>query len=103
MEDNVQKPIRIAPTSPTTVRRPRNLTYLLFFSFQPIQFIQSHKQLLNNYKAVNKVLELKCENSFKKDLNEVMALKVHYLTYILKKCKKCEDDGKEGMAGLIKV
>jgi hypothetical protein len=62
--------------------------------------------LVENYKSVSKVLDLKCEKFVKQQsMNEMMAMKMNYFGYAVRKCGRwCEGlDGKDGIEGLLKL
>ena len=62
--------------------------------------------LIENYKSVSKVLDLKCEKYMKqRPMNEVLAMKMHCYGYTVKKCGRWHEglDGKDGIEGLLKL
>ncbi|XP_001641900.2 ankyrin repeat and MYND domain-containing protein 2 isoform X1 [Nematostella vectensis] len=70
-----------------------------------VLFLNNHMELVENYKAVNKVLGLKAESCIKQStMNEVMAMKMHYFAMIVRTCGRWHEglDGKDGINGLIK-
>ena len=61
--------------------------------------------LVENSKRLVKVMELLTEANVKgKEMNEVLAMKMHYLGFALKKCARWHDglEGKDGIEGFIK-
>ena len=68
-------------------------------------YLQGNLELVTNYKSVVKVMELIAESNVKSSqMNEVLAMKIHYLTFMLKKCARWHEglDGKDGIDGFIK-
>lgn len=68
-------------------------------------YLQDNLNLVENAKTLVKVLELLVESNVKSsEMNEVLAMKLHYLAFILKKCARWHDglDGKGGIEGFIK-
>lgn len=68
-------------------------------------YLQDNLNLVENAKTLVKVLELLVESNVKSsEMNEVLAMKLHYLAFILKKCARWRDglDGKDGIEGFIK-
>ena len=67
-------------------------------------FIQAHLELIEAPKDVVYVLETETEKSFK-DVNEVLALKLHIFTHVFKKCVAWETgkEGKLGIKGFLKL
>lgn len=68
-------------------------------------YLQDNLNLVENAKTLVKVLELLVESNVKSsEMNEVLAMKLHYLAFILKKCARWHDglDGKDGIEGFIK-
>ncbi|XP_074615491.1 ankyrin repeat and MYND domain-containing protein 2-like [Acropora palmata] len=67
--------------------------------------LQDNMVLVENSKSLVNVLELLAEANVKgKEMNEVLAMKMHYLAFILKKCARWHNslEGKGGIEGLIK-
>ena len=67
--------------------------------------LQDNMVLVENSKRLAKVLELVAETNVKGGaMNEVLAMKMHYLAFILKKCARWHNglEGKGGIEGLIK-
>ena len=67
--------------------------------------LRGNKELLDNYQSVYKVLQLKAEKFVKaKDMNELMAMKLHYISSVVKKCGRWRDalEGKGGEEGFLK-
>ena len=68
-------------------------------------YLQGNLELVKNYKSVVKVMELIAESNVKSSqMNEVLAMKIHYLAFVLKKCARWHEgmDGKDGIDGFIK-
>lgn len=68
-------------------------------------YLQDNLELVANYKSLVKVMELIVESNIKSsEMNEVLAMKMHYLAFILKKCARWHEglDGKDGIDGFIK-
>ena len=68
-------------------------------------YLQDNLNLVENSKTLAKVMELLVESNVKSsEMNEVLAMKLHYLAFILKKCARWHDglDGKDGIEGFIK-
>ena len=59
--------------------------------------------LIENHKSVIIVLDTECSKAFK-DVNELLALKIHILNFIFQKCVAWETnkEGKGGIKGLLK-
>ena len=73
--------------------------------FQIAMYLQDNLNLVENSKTLVKVMELLVESNVKSsEMNEVLAMKLHYLAFILKKCARWHDglDGKDGIEGFIK-
>lgn len=69
-------------------------------------YLQDNLELVANYKSLVKVMELITESNIKSsEMNEVLAMKMHYLAFILKKCARWHEglDGKDGIDGFIKL
>ncbi|XP_068710703.1 ankyrin repeat and MYND domain-containing protein 2-like isoform X2 [Montipora foliosa] len=67
--------------------------------------LQENMLLVENSKRLVKVMELLTEANVKgKEMNEVLAMKMHYLGFALKKCARWHDglEGKDGIEGFIK-
>lgn len=67
--------------------------------------LQDNMLLVENSKRLVNVLELVAEANVKgNEMNEVLAMKMHYLAFILKKCARWHNglEGKGGIEGLIK-
>ncbi|KAK2573224.1 Ankyrin repeat and MYND domain-containing protein 2, partial [Acropora cervicornis] len=67
--------------------------------------LQDNMVLVENSKSLVNVLELLAEANVKgKEMNEVLAMKMHYLAFILKKCARWHNslEGKGGIEGLTK-
>jgi len=48
-------------------------------------YLQDNLELVTNYKSLVKVMELVVESNIKSsEMNEVLAMKIHYLAFILK-------------------
>ena len=80
--------------------------YMIVPNLNPIKmifFIQKNKELLTNHKSIYEVMESECQKSFK-GVNEILAMKVHFLCCVLKKAVAWEngDEGKGGLEGLLK-
>lgn len=80
--------------------------YMLIPNLNPVKmifFIQKNKELITNYKSVSDVLESECGKNFKK-VNEILSLKLHFLSCVLKKAKAWDsgEEGKGGLEGLLK-
>ncbi|XP_038049493.1 ankyrin repeat and MYND domain-containing protein 2-like [Patiria miniata] len=66
-------------------------------------FIKDHEELINESVAVARVLDCICEKQMKtSDTNEVLAMKTHYLAFLLRMCHKYDVDNLDGADGLIK-
>lgn len=84
------------------------LTFCLFgllMVCQLVLYLKNQPELLEEYSSATKVLQLKAESLVKgKEMNEIMAMKLHYLACVLKKAGRWHKDldGKEGIDGLIK-
>lgn len=68
-------------------------------------YLQDNLNLVENSKSMVKVLELLVESNVKSsEMHEVLAMKLHYLAFMLKKCARWHDglDGKDGIEGFIK-
>ena len=68
-------------------------------------YLQDNLNLVENSKSLVKVLELLVESNVKSsEMHEVIAMKLHYLAFMLKKCARWHDglDGKDGIEGFIK-
>ncbi|XP_020616117.1 ankyrin repeat and MYND domain-containing protein 2-like [Orbicella faveolata] len=68
-------------------------------------YLQDNLELVTNYKSLVKVMELIVESNIKSsEMNEVLAMKIHYLAFTLKKCARWHEglDGKDGIDGFIK-
>lgn len=68
-------------------------------------YLQDNLELVTNYKSLVKVMELIVESNIKSsEMNEVLAMKMHYLGIMLKKCARWHEglDGKDGIDGFIK-
>ena len=66
---------------------------------------QDNLELVTNYKSLVKVMELVVESNIKSfEMNEVLAMKIHYLAFVLKTCARWHEglDGKDGIDGFIK-
>ena len=88
-------------------RCPSLLTSFLcfFLVHQIVMNLQDNMVLVENSKSLVNVLELLAESNVKgKEMNEVLAMKMHYLAFILKKCARWHNslEGKGGIEGLIK-
>lgn len=80
--------------------------YIMLPSVHPVKmlfYIQKNKDLVSNFKSVNDVLENEVEKQYK-GVNEILALKYHFLSCVLTKASKWEngDEGKGGVDGLLK-
>ena len=68
-------------------------------------YLKHHPELLEEYISVSKVLQLKAEACVKaKEMNEVMAMKLHYMACVLKKTARWHQglEGKDGIEGFVK-
>ena len=68
-------------------------------------YLQDNLELVTNYKSLVKVMELIVESNIKSsEMNEVLAMKMHYLAFMLKKCSRWHEglEGKDGIDGFIK-
>lgn len=68
-------------------------------------YLQDNLELVKNYKSLVKVMELLTESKIKsKEMQEVLAMKMHYLGFMLKKCAHWNEEleGKGGIDGFIK-
>ena len=68
-------------------------------------YLQDNFELVKNYKSLVKVMELLTESKIKsKEMQEVLAMKMHYLGFMLKKCAQWNEEleGKGGIDGFIK-
>ena len=68
-------------------------------------YLQDNLELVENYKSLVKVMELLAETNVKSsEMNEVLAMKMHYLAFMLKTCARWHEglDGKDGIEGFIK-
>ena len=68
-------------------------------------YLQDNLELVTNYKSLVKVMELIAESNVKSsEMHEVLAMKIHYLAFMLKKCARWHEEleGKGGIDGLIK-
>ena len=67
----------------------------MLFLFQLCLFLNDNISLVENPKQVSRVLEIKRDRLFKQELNEVIAIKVHYLYCVHEICVKwhAKDDG----------
>ena len=76
-----------------------------FLDHQIAMYLQDNIELVTNYKSLVKVMELIVESNIKSsEMNEVLAMKIHYLAFTLKTCARWHEglDGKDGIDGLIK-
>ena len=72
---------------------------------QIAMYLQDNLELVKNYRSLVKVMELLAETNVKsKEMHEVLAMKMHYLGFMLKKCARWHEglDGKDGIDGFIK-
>ena len=68
-------------------------------------YLQDNLEVVTNYKSLVKVMELIAESNVKSsEMNEVLAMKMHYLAFVLKTCARWNEelDGKGGIDGFIK-
>lgn len=68
-------------------------------------YLQDNLELVTNYKSLVRVMELIVESNIKSsEMNEVLAMKMHYLAFMLNKCSRWHKglDGKDGIDGFIK-
>ena len=68
-------------------------------------YLQDNFELVKNYKSLVKVMELLTESNIKsKEMQEVLAMKMHYLGFMLKKCARWNEglEGKDRIDGFIK-
>jgi len=68
-------------------------------------YLQDNLKLVENSKSLVKVMELLVESNVKSsEMNEVLAMKLHYLAFMLKKCARWHEglEGKDGIDGFIK-
>lgn len=68
-------------------------------------YLQDNLELVKNYKSLVKVMELLTESKIEsKEMQEVLAMKMHYLGFMLKKCAHWNEEleGKGGIDGFIK-
>lgn len=69
-------------------------------------YLQDNLELVKNYKRLVKVMEHIVESNVKStEMNEVLAMKIHYLAFMFKKCARWYEglDGKDGIDGFIKL
>jgi len=69
-------------------------------------YLQDNPKLVENSKSLVKVMELLVESNVKSsEMNEVLAMKLHYLAFMLKKCARWHEglEGKDGIDGFIKL
>ncbi|ELU00182.1 hypothetical protein CAPTEDRAFT_151340 [Capitella teleta] len=68
-------------------------TLILHSNLHPVfisMYLQEHSDLMADVTKIVRLLDLLCEKMMKqKATNEVMAMKFHYLSAILKQCEKC--------------
>ena len=63
-------------------------------------------ELVENCRCLVKVMELLVESNVRsKEMNEVIAMKLHYLAFMLKKCAQWHKgvEGQDGIEGFIKL
>lgn len=68
-------------------------------------YLQDNLELVTNYKSLVKVMELIAESNVKSsEMHEVLAMKIHYLAFMLKKCARWHEEleRKGGIDGFIK-
>ena len=68
-------------------------------------YLQDNLELVENYKSLVKVMELLAESNVKSSqMNEVLAMKMHYLAFMLKTCARWHEglEGKDGIEGFVK-
>lgn len=82
-----------------------NQNIFVSFDYQIAMYLQDNLELVTNYKSLVKVMELIAESNVKSsEMNEVLAMKMHYLACVLKICARWHEelDGKGGIDGFIK-
>ena len=68
-------------------------------------YLQENLQLIEKHKILVRVMELLVESNIKSsEMHEVLAMKMHYLAFMLKTCACWHEglDGKNGIEGFIK-
>lgn len=81
------------------------LNFFFLGPYQVAMYLQDNLELVENYKSLVKVMELLAETNVKSsEMNEVLAMKMHYLAFMLKTCARWHEglDGKDGIEGFIK-
>lgn len=82
------------------------VTFKFFvLNHQIAMYLQDNLELVENSRSLVKVMGLLAESNVKsKEMNEVLAMKMHYLAFVLKTCARWHDglDGKDGIEGFIK-
>ncbi|XP_033624829.1 ankyrin repeat and MYND domain-containing protein 2-like [Asterias rubens] len=69
-----------------------------------VLFVKKHGDLLNESVPVARVFDCICEKQMKSsETNEVLAMKMHYLSCLLRMCHKWDVERPEGVDGLLKV
>ena len=59
--------------------------YRSFISLQIAMYLRENQQLIENHKSLVKVMELLVESNIKSsEMHEVLAMKMHYLAFLLK-------------------
>ena len=79
--------------------------YPSFISLQIAMYLRENQQLIENYKSLVKVMELLVESNIKSsEMHEVLAMKMHYLAFLLKTCARWHEglEGKDGIEGFLK-
>ncbi|KAG1701331.1 Ankyrin repeat and MYND domain-containing protein 2 [Nymphon striatum] len=72
---------------------------LLITNIHPVKialYLEQHPLILQNFKKIIKVTELLCERILKNAIedNDILLLKIHHLTCILKACDTCYEEKK---------
>ena len=82
-----------------------NCIYIYIFVFQMVTLVKENP-LVAEVEALEKcrrVMELICEKCIKQqDMNEVLAMKMHYISCVLGKCASFLKDREDKLDGLIK-
>ena len=79
--------------------------YRSFISLQIAMYLRENQQLIENHKSLVKVMELLVESNIKSsEMHEVLAMKMHYLAFLLKTCARWHEglEGKDGIEGFLK-
>ena len=75
-----------------------------FIESQLTLFLKNNENLLNAAYKVGKVLELICEKEMKaSNTNDVLAVKMHYLSSIVRTCHKWNMEKQDGVNDFVKL